>query len=265
MKISIITPNFNGGRFLEETLLSVINQRDSGVDIEYIVVDGASTDGSLDIIRRYRDKIDHVISEPDDGPAAAINKGFALATGDLVAWLNADDRYQPGALGRVLTTLSAHPGRALAFGRCRITDESGVEIRRGITRFKEAFFPFSCRFMIQTINYVSQPAAFFRRSALDMAGPLREDLQAAFDYDLILRLWRDGGACRIPGPPLSDFRWHPQSISGSGFKNQFKEELAAAKADAGRWSPQALLHGLVRWGIVTIYSAMSTRRKDTEG
>jgi GT2 family glycosyltransferase len=231
------------------------------VEIEHIVVDGASTDRSLDIIQRHRGRLARLISEPDQGAASAINKGLRLATGDVIGWLNADDRYRPGALRRVAAAFERHPGRALCFGRCPIIDESGTEIRRGITRFKALFFPFSSRFTIQSINYISQPSMLFRRSAYEAAGPLREDWSCAWDYDFILRLWRQGGAIRVPGPALAEFRWHPGSLSGRGFARQFAEELDAAVADAGRWSPQALIHRGVRWGIVTIYGVMARRRE----
>lgn len=260
MRISVITPNYNGERFLEETLRSIQAQRGPGVELEHIVIDGGSKDRSLEIIRRYQDGMAHVVSERDGGPASAINKGFKLASGDLVAWLNADDCYRPGALSRVAACMQAHPRKALCFGHCPIVDEQGNEIRRGITRFKEMLFPFSCRFTIQSINFISQPAMFFRRAALDEAGGLREDLKAAWDYDLTLRLWRRGGGVHVPGGPLAEFRWHPGSISGQGFVVQFQEELDAAVADAGRCSLQALLHRGVRWGIVTIYQRMARKR-----
>jgi glycosyltransferase involved in cell wall biosynthesis len=260
MKISVITPNYNGARFLEASLRSVREQAGSGVEVEHIVVDGGSTDGSIAILERFRSGLARVICEPDHGPASAINKGLRLATGDVVAWLNADDCYRPGALRRVADVMQAHPRKVLCFGHCPIINEDGSEIRRGITRFKEMFFPFSSRFVIQSINYVSQPAMFFRRSAYLAAGPLREDLSYAWDYDFILRLWRQGGAVTIAGPALAEFRWHPGSLSGQGFVRQFEEELQAAVADAGRYSLQAVLHRGVRWGIVTIYRLMARSR-----
>ncbi|MFO1523172.1 MAG: glycosyltransferase family 2 protein [Kiritimatiellia bacterium] len=257
MKFSIITPSFNSLRFFPETLRSIRAQR-RDVELEHIVIDGGSTDGTVEWLREQKD-IDRLVVEPDRGPADALNKGLALATGDVLAWLNADDVYHDGALARARAALEARPHRALAFGRCRIVDEEGGEIRKPITRFKELFFPVSCRFAIQCINYVSQPAVFFRREAFHQAGPLRIDLKAAFDYDLTLRLWRRGGAVRIPGPAVSDFRWHPGSISGQTFENQFKEELEAAFTDAGRWSPQAILHRCVRHGIVGCYRLLNAR------
>jgi glycosyltransferase involved in cell wall biosynthesis len=261
MKFTIITPNKNGGRFLEETIRSVISQKKTGVDLEYLVIDGGSTDDSIKIIRSYEQDISQIISEPDRGPVSAINKGLRLASGEIVAWLNADDRYHPGALKRIAEMMAAHPDKALCFGACRIIDEEGREIRRGITRFKEAFFPFSSRFTIQCLNYISQPAMFFRRSALEAAGYLREDMVAAWDYDFILRLWRRGGAAYVQGAPLADFRWHPGSISARKFAVQFKEEFDTAARDAGNLAPQTWIHGIVRWGIVGAYTLMAVSRR----
>lgn len=260
MKISIITPNFNGARFLEQTVRSVLAQRQDGVDLEYIVMDGGSTDGSLAILERFGKQVDRVVSEPDRGPASAINKGLAIAGGDVIAWLNADDLYHPGTLWRVLDVMQSSPSKGICFGKCRIVDEGGAEIRRPITRFKELFFPVSCRFAIQSINYVSQPAMFFRRQAREAAGWLREDLKAAWDYDYTLRLWRHGGAVCLEGAPLADFRWHETSISGTHFAQQFAEEYQVAVEDAGRYSPQALLHAGVRQGIVGAYRLMAAAR-----
>lgn len=261
MRISVITPNYNGERFLEETIRSVVSQGGEGVDLEYIVVDAKSTDRSPEIIRKYASQISRVISEKDTGPANAINKGLKAASGDILCWLNADDIFMPGTLGRVAAVMDANPGRALCFGSCPIIDEAGAEIRVGITRFKEFFFPLSSRFTVQCINYISQPAMFFRRTAFQKAGPLREDWKAAWDYDLILRLWRQGGAARIGGPSLSAFRWHQASISGQHFRRQFKEEWDAVVADAGLCSLQTLIHLGVRWGIVGSYSLMAARRE----
>lgn len=260
MRFSVITPNFNGAPHLAECLESIRSQACDGVEVEQIVVDGGSSDSSMDIVARFRDSLACVVSEPDNGPADAINKGFARATGDIVAWLNADDLYRPGALSRVASAFASRPGLSLCFGRCDIVDGEGAPIRRAISRFKHAWYPFSCRFTIQTINYVSQPALFFRRSALLRAGPLRTDMVAAWDYEFLLRLWRTGGARALGGAPLAAFRWTPGTISGSNFRRQFAEELVAAEADAGRFSPQALIHRIVRWGIVSAYGRMEKRR-----
>jgi glycosyltransferase involved in cell wall biosynthesis len=261
MKFTIITPNKNGGRFLEEAIQSVLNQRGAGIDVEYIVLDGGSTDDSPAILSRYKGEISQIICESDSGPVSAINKGLKMATGEIIAWLNADDRYHSGTLRRVSETLSRHLDSALCFGACRIIDESGQEIRRAITRFKELFFPLSSQYAIQCLNYISQPAMFFRRSALEAAGLLRENLVAAWDYDLTLRLWRRGGGARVSGPPLADFRWHQESISGQRYVIQFQEEFAIARNDAGLWRLQTLLHWFVCWGIIASYTVMAQSRK----
>lgn len=261
MKFSIITANYNGEKFLEETLQSILQQKDAGVDLELIVVDGMSTDGSRQILTKYASEITHLLVEPDTGPANAINKGFALASGDVVAWLNADDLYCPGALARVQEVFAAHAGVALCFGRCPIIDKNGTEIRAFITRFKEWFFPISSQFTFQCINYISQPALFFRRAAMTHAGNLREDMVAAWDYDFMLRLWHVGTGVVIPGEPIAAFRWHEQSISGQNYATQFKEELDAVIGAVGRWKLQILLHYCVRWGIVGAYSCMSLLRR----
>lgn len=261
MKFSIITVNYNGEKFLEGTLQSIVQQKDDGVDLELIVVDGMSTDGSHQILEKYAEEITHLLIEQDTGPANAINKGFALASGDVVAWLNADDLYYPGALAKVQEVLKGYEGVALCFGRCPIIDKNGVEIRTFITRFKEWFFPISSQFTFQCINYISQPALFFRREAMVSAGALREDMVAAWDYDFMLRLWHFGKGVVIPGEPIAAFRWHEQSISGQNYATQFKEELDAVIGAVGRWKIQILLHYCVRWGIVGAYGCMSLLRR----
>jgi glycosyltransferase involved in cell wall biosynthesis len=261
MKISVVTPSFNSARFLPLAIESVLSQRSNGIEVEYIVADGGSTDASPAIMARYASAIDRVITGPDTGPANAVNKGLASATGEILGWLNADDEYCPGALKRIAVAMERQPDKAMCFGHCAIINEDGEEIRRPITRFKECFFPLSSRFTLQCINYISQPTVFFRRSALEKAGPLREDLKAAWDYELFLRLWRNGGAVQLNRPPIAHFRWHPTSISGKQFRRQFREEFDVAANDAGRLTPQTMIHWFVRCGIVSVYAWMERRRR----
>jgi glycosyltransferase involved in cell wall biosynthesis len=263
MKITVLTPNYNGARWLARCLDSVLSQELApGDELEAILLDGGSTDGSLAIAEARRGRLAAIVSEKDNGPADALNKGFARATGDLVGWLNADDVYRPGALAKAIAAAQAHPRAAFFFGPCRIVDEAGGEIRGFPTFVKNACFPFSCRFLVQCINYVSQPASWFRRSALIAAGGgLRTDFKAAWDYDLTLRLWRQGGGVRIRGAPLADFQWHSGSISGTHYERQFAEEWRAAAEDAGRFSPQAAIHWGVRHGIVACYRWMNRPRR----
>lgn len=261
MRFSIITPSYNSGVYLEQTIKSVLMQQEEGIDLEYIVVDGGSSDHTHEVLDKYRRDISHLIVGKDTGPAHAINKGLAVASGDIISWLGADDIYCPGTLQRVRRDMNIKLDAPFCFGRCPIMNDQGEEIRQGITRFKEFFFPLSCRFTFQCINYLSQPAVFFRQDAVKRVGPLREDMVAAWDYEFFLRLWHVGDALWIKGKPLAAFRWHEQSISGSRFKVQFKEEDEAARQDAGRLSLQALLHFFVRWGIVGVYFLMALSRK----
>ncbi len=262
-RVTVVTPCFNSAATLP-TLLDGIDAQASDsawFELEHIVMDGGSTDGTLDLLAAHAKPWRKVFSEPDKGPADAINKGFARAAGEYAAWLNADDAYAPHALARMVAVLERRRDASFCFGRCPIIDGTGKEIRRPITRFKEVFFPFPFRCVLQTLNFVSQPATLFRKSALDAAGPLRIDLKAAWDYDLLLRLRGFGRAARVTGrAPVSFFRWTPNSISGSNFARQFDEELELAKTDAGRFSFPAILHRAVRLCIVAIYTAMAKLR-----
>lgn len=260
IKFSIITVNYNGEKFLEETIQSVLSQASSGIDLEYLIIDGGSTDKSLEIIGKYKSPLVRVVSEPDDGPANAINKGLKLATGDVLAWLNSDDRYYPGTLERVKAVFERFPSAPFCFGKCSIINERSEEIRKGITRFKEFFFPLSSRFTYRCINYISQPAMFFRREPFQKAGYLDETMIAAWDYKFILNLWRYGKGEVLAGPPLAMFRWHEESISGRNFVLQFKEEYEAARDEAGICRVSTILHLFTRWMIVGAYSFFALYR-----
>ena len=258
--VTVVTPTLDSERFLAETMRSVAMQREDGLRVEHLVVDGGSTDRTAEIAARWAHPDTRFLPGTDAGPADAIDRGFREARGGFLAWLNSDDAYAPHALARSVAALVRRPDAAFSFGRCPIVDADGREIRRFVTRFKEAWFPLSCRAAIRTLNYVSQPSVLVRRSAWEAAGPLRTDLKAAWDYDLWLRLWRRGGAARVRGrEPVAFFRWTPDSISGANYERQFAEELAVARADAGRFAPTALLHRLVAWGIVFCYRRMAPR------
>lgn len=258
-RISIITPSYNSGRFIRDCVQSIHAQKAEGHEIEHIVMDGGSSDETLEVLEEFAGSITQVVSEPDEGPADAINKGLARTTGDILCWLNADDIYAPGALSRVCEVFAAQPEAAFVFGHCPIVNEAGEEIRKPITRFKEFYYPLNCRFVFQCINYISQPAMFFRRSAFDEAGPIRLDLKAAWDYEFLLRLWHVGPGIRVQRPELAQFRWHPGSISGGHFETQFNEEFRAAVEDAGRFSLQAFIHWWVKTGIILSYKAMTRK------
>lgn len=267
MKISIVTPTWNGAKWLPRCIESVLGQELApGDELEYRVADGGSRDGTIAVLETYAKHLAGWTSEPDKGPADALNKTFAQCSGDVFGWLNADDLYRPGALKALGEAVRRHPGKAIYFGKCRIVNPAGEEIRGFPTLVKNACFPFSSRFLIRSINYLSQPASWFRREAWErIGGRIRTDFKAAWDYDLTLRLWGAGGGQTIPGEALSDFTWHPGSISGSQYERQFGEELEAALQDAGKWSLPGILHRGVKAGILFCYRRMNAQAQPRGG
>ena len=266
-RVVVVTPCFNAAATLPELLDSVDAQAadaERGLfELEHLVFDAGSTDGSRDILAARARPWRRVFLESDHGPADAINKGFARASGaQYVAWLNADDIYAPGALARAVAELRIHPEASFVFGRCPIVNAEGREIRHIVTWFKECFYSFPRRCVLRTLNFVSQPATLFRKSAVDAAGPLRTDLTAAWDYDLLLRLLRQGPCVRIAGSsPMACFRWTPGSISGANTRRQFDEELSVALEDAGSLSPTGILHRVARVCVLVIYARMRRGEK----
>ena len=186
-KVSIVTPAFNQARFLPETLRSVREQ--DYPNIEHIVIDGGSTDGTVDILRTAP-KI-RWVSEPDRGQVDALNKGFAMATGEIRAWLNSDDTISPGAVRVAVDALESNKAD-LVYGDVRLIDEDGTHLRMSYG------IPFDYRILLYGIDYIGQQSVFFRRALLEKAGPLRVDLDNAFDYELWLRMARHGRLVYVP-------------------------------------------------------------------
>jgi glycosyltransferase involved in cell wall biosynthesis len=183
-KISIVTPSFDQGEFLEQTIVSVLDQ--NYPDLEYIVIDGGSNDNSVDIIRKYEKYLAYWVSEQDRGQSHAINKGFSKATGDIFGWLNSDDRLEAGALEMVAEFSTLYPDAGAFVGHGRKVDVSG-----NTTYYKKPdklTFDRFCGWM-DGGNFM-QPSCFFRRSSWEAAGPLDEDIHIALDVDLWLRMAR---------------------------------------------------------------------------
>lgn len=178
--VSIVTPSYNQGRFLETTIRSVLEQ--DYPRVEYIIVDGGSTDNSPEIIRRYADRLAWWVSERDQGQTDAINKGFGRAHGEILAWINSDDVYQPGAIAEAVAFLQAHPKAGMVYGDASFIDEAGVEIGR---------FPAAQtdhRRLRQGYVHIPQQASFFRADLWKRVGPLDPSFYFAMDYDLWVRL-----------------------------------------------------------------------------
>ena len=155
--VSIVTPSYNQAQYLEQTLRSVLEQ--DYPRIEYMVIDGASTDGSVEIIRKYEDRLAYWVSEKDSGQAEAINKGFTRASGDIIAWLNSDDYFLPGAVGAAVKAFDENPDVLLVYGDMLAVDERGRTINQ--LKYRQLTLDDLLCFQI-----IGQPAVFMRRSAL---------------------------------------------------------------------------------------------------
>ncbi len=178
--VSIVTPSFNQARFLEATIRSVLEQ--DYARIEYILVDGGSTDGSLEIIQRYADRLAWWVSEHDRGQTDAINKGFARAKGEILAWLNSDDTYQPDAVSRAVKCFGQFPDAGLIYGDANYINAAG----QVIGKFPAAQTDY--KRLRQGYVHIPQQSAFFRGDLWRQVGPLDPSFYFAMDYDLWVRL-----------------------------------------------------------------------------
>lgn len=199
--VSIITPSYNQARFLEQTIQSVLGQ--DYPRLEYLLVDGASTDGSLEIIQKYTSRLDWWVSEPDHGQAEAINKGLRRAKGEFVAWLNSDDIYLPGAIARAVSAFEQHPGAGLVFGDVLAIDGQGQitnRLRYGNWSLLD----------LMSFRVIGQPSIFMRRSVLEQAGYLDTSYHYLLDHQLWLRMAQLAEICHVP-ELLSGARFHVES------------------------------------------------------
>jgi glycosyltransferase involved in cell wall biosynthesis len=253
--ISVITPCLNAAASIEKTLASVRSQDYPG--LEHIVVDGGSTDGTLELLERAAVRC---VSEPDTGRPDAANKGVRMSTGEVIGWLNADDHYEPGALRAVGEEFRADPKLMWATGYCRIVDAGGREIRAPITRYKNFLLRHYSFPLYLTQNFVSDPATFVRRSALDEVGLLDERYTFSHDYDLWLRLARRWEP-RVLRRYLACFRVVEGTLGMAGFERQFREHAEVARLHGdGRRLPVAA-NAVMTQLIVGSYRALRLARR----
>jgi glycosyltransferase involved in cell wall biosynthesis len=199
--VSIITPSYNQADYLEQTILSVLEQ--DYPNIEYIVVDGGSKDGSVDIIRKYADRIDWWVSEPDKGQADALNKGMARAKGEIVAWLNSDDIYRPGAIRQAVEALQKNPEVGMVYSKLHSIDRGG-EVFNTIT-----YHQFDLLDLL-TFQIIGQPTVFMRHDILKQAGPLDTSYNYLLDHHLWLRMLRLAPIKYVPST-WAAARHHPSA------------------------------------------------------
>lgn len=201
-KISIVTPSYNQAEFLERTILSVLNQ--NYPNLEYIIIDGGSTDGSVEIIKKYEKYLTYWVSEKDNGQANGINKGFRKVTGDIVAWQNSDDIYFPGAFLKIAEESQKHPTLEVVFGNTYLIDENDDFLK------DMRFVPFSLEHLIYYDWNLSSQAVFWKRELFNRVGFLR-NYEVSFDWDWFIRLGKATKNFRHIREFLGAYRIHPES------------------------------------------------------
>ncbi len=253
MKLSIATPSYNGGRYFEQTIKSVLDQQTS-MHVQYVVMDGESTDNTLDLLKKYDDKITWR-SEPDEYHSHALNKAFELCDGDIVGWINTDDYYEPGAFERVRKTFEANPDAKWVAGYYRMVDEKGNEIRKLQAKYKHWLIRHYSYPLLVAENVFAQPSTFYRREALEKCLPLdyTSPNRPAFDY----KLWLDLGNLGRPAiikEVLSNFRYLPDSVTGAQTAALFKGELNYARQEKANHPFAVMLHHVNWLKIRLLYS-----------
>lgn len=224
--VSIVTISYNQARFLPATIESVLGQ--TYENIEYILIDGGSNDGSQEIIKQYADRLAYWISEPDKGQTDAINKGFARANGQIMAWLNSDDTYEPHAVSEAVEFLQGNPQVGLVYGAADYIDEHGRHIghfpaaQTNYTRLRRGYV------------HIPQQAAFWRADLWQQVGPLDPTYYFAMDYDLWLRLAKVSQIKYLPRL-WAHFRLHGDSKSISEDDRCWPEMVRIHYREGGSW------------------------------
>lgn len=202
-KISIIIPSYNQSEFIEETFLSVLDQ--NYPNLEMIVIDGGSTDNTIDIILKYKDNFKFWVSEKDNGQSHAINKGFNKSTGDIVTWLCSDDTYLPNCLKTVAEYFNKNQDVDFLYGNVISIDENSRELN------KIRNLPFTKLGFLNSIGSIPQPASFYRKKVLTKSNLLNEEMNFFMDYDLFSRMIISGAKFKSISNLLATYRYHHQS------------------------------------------------------
>jgi glycosyltransferase involved in cell wall biosynthesis len=256
-KISIVTPSYNQGKFIERTILSILNQ--DYKNFEYIIMDGGSTDETLEILKKYDDKIIWK-SEKDNGQSDAINKGIKMTTGEIIAYLNSDDTYEPGALKKVAEFFENNPDKKWVYGKCKIINEKDQEIRKWITAYKNFLLKNYSYKKLLTENFISQPATLWRKELHQELGYFNEKENFCMDYEFWLRLGEKYDAGVIDDY-LANFRYYSNSKSGAVNKQQFRDQLRLAQKYGQAHPTSLLIHKFNYYKITGIYKLLEIVKK----
>ena len=224
--VTIVTPSFNQSKFLEETIRSVLNQ--DYPDVEYIIVDGGSTDGSLEIIKKYQADLAWWISEPDKGQTDAINKGFERANGEILAWINSDDTYLPNAVSEAVEHLKHHPEIGMVYGDANLINEDG----KLLGKFPARQTDYSR--LRRGYVHIPQQAAFFSGMVWKQVGPLDPSFYFAMDYDLWVRIARVS-QIRYLERTWANFRIHDEGKTSLEDERCWPEMIRVHRRDGGGW------------------------------
>ena len=249
--VSIVTPSFNQARYLEATIQSVISQ--DYVRLEYIIMDGGSTDGSVDIIKKYEDKLAWWVSEKDQGQTDAINKGFSRAKGEILAWINSDDTYEPGAISSAVNVLLAHPEIGLVYGNANYINVDGNIIghfpaaQTDLARLRRGYV------------HIPQQTAFFRGDLWRSVGPLDPSFYFAMDYDLWVRLALRSQVKYNP-QTWANFRLHTSGKTISADDRCWPEMLRVHYRDGGRFLSVIVAKYYIRKMIAPLWNLRLRRR-----
>ena len=221
LKVSIVTPSYNQGAYIEKTIKSVLNQNYD--NLEYLIIDGGSTDTSIDTIKKYEQDLKYWISEKDHGQSDAINKGWRIAEGEIIAYLNSDDTLEPSAIQQVVQEFKRCPQVGIVYGNCNVISENDAYL--GLLRGNQLAFE---QLLIHGQKGVWQPAAFFNAEIVRKLGFLNESWEYCMDYDLILRI-SEKSQIKYVDYTLANHRMYTSTKSLSQAENHWKEKIAVKK------------------------------------